>query len=460
MEGYVYCFTNKSMPGLCKCGGTERNPEIRCKELFTTSLPTPCDVEFYIKVNDWRKAEKEIHQKIIEKGIKRFDRREWFNCKPEDIKNIYNNYYDKISIINKKNTFNNTTNNIINKNVTNNIVNNITKTVKITKYNMRYYCEKCNYKTLNKTEFSRHKLTSKHIMNTKKIYTCSICDNSFTASSSYYYHKKKCQENNNSDLPENNFSLNTNINENELKLQLIKTKYEYEIIKKDLENEKIKKDLEIEKIKRENNQEIIKMLQNTVDISNKIENTSIKIKSKTTSALKYANLNFKDTPDLLPLENYNIMNYNLEYDIDKKKLVEDIILNKQKKLLPTFFGKYIISKYKKDNLNEQSIFATDISRLNYIVKIKSTNNISKWKQDKNGVYICDNLIYKLINYHKDIILWYKDVLTIELAEDPTRPNQNIQKKLGYINDLLGEIESGLLIKETNKFIAPFFNLDK
>ncbi len=36
MKGYIYCLTNDKMPNLLKCGGTERDPEIRCNELFNT----------------------------------------------------------------------------------------------------------------------------------------------------------------------------------------------------------------------------------------------------------------------------------------------------------------------------------------------------------------------------------------------------------------------------------------
>lgn len=107
MEGYVYCFTNPSMPNLNKCGGTKRDPQTRCKELFNTSLPVECRVEYYIKVNNWRESEKEIHDKIIELGFKRFKGREWFECSPNDIKLIFDNYPKKKQIINSTNINNN-----------------------------------------------------------------------------------------------------------------------------------------------------------------------------------------------------------------------------------------------------------------------------------------------------------------------------------------------------------------
>ncbi len=36
MSGYIYCFSNPSMPGILKVGMTERTPEIR---LFEANCP-------------------------------------------------------------------------------------------------------------------------------------------------------------------------------------------------------------------------------------------------------------------------------------------------------------------------------------------------------------------------------------------------------------------------------------
>lgn len=64
-EGYIYCFSNLSMPGLLKIGATTRTPEDRAKELFTTGVAVPFQIEFSRKVSSVFDKEKQIH-KILE----------------------------------------------------------------------------------------------------------------------------------------------------------------------------------------------------------------------------------------------------------------------------------------------------------------------------------------------------------------------------------------------------------
>ncbi len=246
MAGYIYCFTNPLMINLCKCGGTENLPEIRCKQLFTTALPVPCTVEFYIKVKDWRKAEKEIHNKIKEIGIKRFENREWFNCQPKDIKNIYDNYYDKIDITDS--TIKYSENSTISNKYENIIIN------KKYKDGNNYNCEKCNYTTVKKYDFQRHLDTKKHIENTKKQYRCDNCDTCYDIRQSYYYHKKKCDQNN-----------------MDSQIQLLMTKHKIE---------QIKKDIEIEKMKNQYEKKHHQLLKDMVKKSIKTRNDVLKITSE------------------------------------------------------------------------------------------------------------------------------------------------------------------------------------
>ena len=52
-DGYIYCFSNQSMPGILKIGMTERTPEIRLNEANRSDTwrpPTLYKIEFAKKV--------------------------------------------------------------------------------------------------------------------------------------------------------------------------------------------------------------------------------------------------------------------------------------------------------------------------------------------------------------------------------------------------------------------------
>lgn len=76
MIGYIYIFSNKAIPNLYKIGCTSRSPYERANELYTTGVPHPFTVEYYIKVDNYDISEKNIH-KILSNYR---ESKEWFNC--------------------------------------------------------------------------------------------------------------------------------------------------------------------------------------------------------------------------------------------------------------------------------------------------------------------------------------------------------------------------------------------
>ena len=78
--------------------------------------------------------------------------------------------------------------------------------------NACYFCEKCNFKTDNKTDYKRHLTTPKHQNNTiliindnektqKNVKLICLCGNEYKYKSGLCAHKKKCIK---KEEPENN----------------------------------------------------------------------------------------------------------------------------------------------------------------------------------------------------------------------------------------------------------------
>ncbi len=311
---------------------------------------------------------------------------------------------------------------------------------------MNYYCKLCDYVTKNKTEFTRHENSKKHKTNILKKYSCNKCNKTFSASSSYYYHLKKCDV-----IKEQEKVNNTNDSNN---IELIQKVF---ALKEEIkEKEHI---IELEKMKVEHEKEKIKLLEKVLKNSNKTADKALKITSKSISAIKYANDNFKNAPKLEAINDFNLWGYNIDNDADKKKILDNLLYHSRQNSVHKVFGEHIVSLYKKENIQDQSVHATDTSRLNYIIRTNQGNAL-KWAIDKNGVKICDALIGPLIMYFIDILKDYQKQLTNEMLKDPININHGAQTKVENIIKMLMDVDNGDLAKETNKFIAPFFNIDK
>lgn len=83
-QGYVYVFTNESMPGLVKIGYTKSIPQ-RISELSSGSgIPTPFECYFAMKVDDCAFVEGKLHDGLDE--VRRRPNREFFEIAPERVK--------------------------------------------------------------------------------------------------------------------------------------------------------------------------------------------------------------------------------------------------------------------------------------------------------------------------------------------------------------------------------------
>jgi hypothetical protein len=88
-DGWIYCLSNPCMPGILKVGMTERTPEERIKELYTTGVALPFKVEFAKKVKDPKRKEATLHT-LLEQYTDRINpRREFFRVSPEEVMKFF-----------------------------------------------------------------------------------------------------------------------------------------------------------------------------------------------------------------------------------------------------------------------------------------------------------------------------------------------------------------------------------
>jgi len=89
-----------------------------------------------------------------------------------------------------------------------------------------------------------------------------------------------------------------------------------------------------------------------------------------------------------------------------RNYLENIICSHKNNLLVDQIIEAIVFIYKKKDPNEQSIWVTDTSRHNYIIKELLHDNDSKWTIDKKGVKSEKYLVKPILEHIRKIVLEY------------------------------------------------------
>lgn len=84
-QGFVYVLVNPAMPGLVKVGSTTRSPAGRAAEISqATGVAAPFLLAFQQEFTDCERAERLVHARLAERGLRIDGRREFFHCSATD----------------------------------------------------------------------------------------------------------------------------------------------------------------------------------------------------------------------------------------------------------------------------------------------------------------------------------------------------------------------------------------
>ena len=90
--GYIYCFSNPSMPGIYKIGMTTRTPEERIKDANTSNTwkpPKPYNIEMFAKITEPMKKERSLHKLLEHYGKRIHPRREFFHITLHEVRMFF-----------------------------------------------------------------------------------------------------------------------------------------------------------------------------------------------------------------------------------------------------------------------------------------------------------------------------------------------------------------------------------
>lgn len=329
---------------------------------------------------------------------------------------------------------------------------------------MKYNCESCNYSTNDRTSWHKHKKTIKHT-SIEKVKNIQKQDE-----------EEKIKKDHELELLKAKLMNNKNCDESEK----IKKDYEIELLKeklKSLENQLTKTEKQLTETKQLYETQILKTeeqykshietLKNENNFQKQIINSAGGLIQKSMNTLSFLLLNYSNAPCLTSLDDYSILSKNTEY------LMKDLIFYYKKNKLDKYFGDFIVKHYKKDNPELQAMWNSDTERLNYFIKELMNNkeivlkendegkkNDTQWTVDRKGLKMTKYIINPLLDYINKLNINYLNQKHKENEYLELREKEVVLKDMEIIACINCDIKNNSLSKNINKYIAPYFYLDK
>ena len=323
--------------------------------------------------------------------------------------------------------------------------------------NKKHFCSYCNYGTDKLSSFKTHIKTKKHLinLNTKKIgsrtapvglpcsshnleiksiIVCEYCNMTFS---------KK-------------FNLSRHIGNCKLK----QISQEYEKLKKEMDDKENKYT------------SIINEKNNIINHKNELleaKKDHLKDMKKTISferklsKQQFLDKYLPDNPELNKLEDYTIIHQ--EYK-SINTFCRDIIHFYKRKQLHIYLGDFLVGQYCKKDINEQSLFASDVSRLNFLYSsndnTKLNNKSNKWINDKNGINIANRIIDPLLDYIHKIIVSFSKSVVIDIKSKKLNGPQSLNSATEILEceHIIALLENDQLKQDIIKHISPYFDIIK
>ena len=314
---------------------------------------------------------------------------------------------------------------------------------------MIYKCINCNYETSRSNNYKKHILSIKHkksIFNSNNnnlTNMCLYCNTVFKYKSGLCKHLKNC---NKKEIHDKLKNANQIINQNNTLIN------QSNIIHKEIKN--VKTTVDDMKITMDD-------VKFTVDDVKTSVNNVIK---KTSSLIKYLMKNYNNVQPLVQFTEdkckkiidtaYGINNQIIKQNkSDTEILLERLIFDYKKKQLHSYIGNLIYKILSDKDKNKQPIWTSDVSRLNYAIKI----TLDKWHNDHVGHTFCDLVINPISDYLIKIITeWQRYFYDIE--EDIY--DINLWNKLADSVDVKSYIKSEIFMRDILKLLAPKFKFIK
>jgi hypothetical protein len=334
-----------------------------------------------------------------------------------------------------------------------------------------YKCDICNFISNNKTNYTNHLKTTIHInnINTKH----EIIDDSkievLLLKQQIEFLKEKTE------ILEEKKELESKLIKAELE-----SKFESKLIKEKTENKMLQKQSkEKTKLIKENNKQLLKTKDEQIDLIQKNNLESIKhaYSEGKMNAMSFVSVCYNKTPKMpfLPKDAKYVVSdvksdKEIKYWIDKRPefadeyIAERLLHIYERKDFANYICSIVFKAYKKDDPAEQTFWASDVSRLIYIVR-STLNQKDEWVYDKKGLIIKESIIDPLLNEVYDIITKYKKYMEDKYLHSTIKEESDYYMSklpiLKVAENLIKDFRNRQSIKnQIIRVLAPMFFLDR
>jgi hypothetical protein len=207
----------------------------------------------------------------------------------------------------------------------------------------------------------------------------------------------------------------------------------------------------------------INMTNNTTNNTNSNNTLTANNTMNMLSAVKYINANYKVAPPLEMIESSQAKSMLTAKSTKEHTVEEFMIYHYNKCLFDYFIGEIIKSEYKKDDPKIQQFWATDVSRLSFVVRQAIEKSDKIWINDKKGILLKKYIITPILTEVKLMVDKYFKYCKKQIKENEEYLNLDAIEKLANASmtcekisiDIANEVMHELILK----YITPYFQLE-
>jgi hypothetical protein len=315
---------------------------------------------------------------------------------------------------------------------------------------MKYTCKTCKYSTDRGDNWARHNNSKSHLKKVLEVTNKKKSYPKVTQKLSEYLEKNieeplgteesKLQDKNDFICPncKKHFKYKSGLSRHiNYRCQINSSNQIIEELKK--QNEELKEEL------KEDREYIKSLVEKNSNITSSAINFSSNAINFSSNAFKYITQNFTNAPLLKPMNNYLA----IKNDCGERHLTAFLCDHYNDKTLVKYLGCKLLEYYKKSNPADQSLWTSDCSRLNYIIR-SVTENKPEWVIDKKGIQIKTLVVTPLLEH-------IQSELT-QFLGDPT--NKDYGARFSTCVCIICDIRNNVISDDLIRYLSPYFHFSQ